>query len=65
MGSDCITAVKLCIKLFPLWFQGRMWDLIVSVPGHCLSFYFSLDKNNDNIEQVLVQFSASMYKLKT
>ena len=20
-----------------------MWDLIVSVPGHCLSFYFSTD----------------------
>ena len=23
-----------------------MWDLIVSVPDHCLSFYFLLDKNN-------------------
>ena len=21
-------------------FEGRMWDLIVSVPDHCLSFYF-------------------------
>ena len=20
--------------------MGRMWDLIVSVPDHCLSFYF-------------------------
>ena len=20
-----------------------MWDLIVSVPDHCLSFYFSMD----------------------
>ena len=20
--------------------EGRMWDLIVSVPDHCLSFYF-------------------------
>ena len=20
-------------------FEGRMWDLIVSVPDHCLSFY--------------------------
>ena len=27
---------------FPFGFEGRMWDLIVSVPGHCLSFYFSL-----------------------
>ena len=22
-------------------FEGRMWDLIVSVPDHCLSFYFT------------------------
>ena len=26
-----------------------MWDLIVSVPDHCLSFYF--DDNNQNIEK--------------
>ena len=26
---------------FPFGFEGRMWDLIVSVPGHCLSFYFT------------------------
>ena len=25
---------------FPFSFEGRMWDLIVSVPGKCLSFYF-------------------------
>ena len=25
---------------FPFGFEGRMWDLIVSVPDHCLSFYF-------------------------
>ena len=24
---------------FPFRFEGRMWDLIVSVPDHCLSFY--------------------------
>ena len=29
---------------FTFSFEGRMWDLIVSVPDHCLSFYFrSLD----------------------
>ena len=27
---------------FPFGFEGRMWDLIVSVPHHCLSFYFGL-----------------------
>ena len=25
---------------FPIGFEGRIWDLIVSVPDHCLSFYF-------------------------
>ena len=25
---------------FPFGFDGRMWDLIVSVPDHCLPFYF-------------------------
>ena len=25
----------------PFGFEGRMWDLIVSVPDHCLSFYFT------------------------
>ena len=27
---------------FPFGFEGRVWDLIVSVPDHCLYFYFSL-----------------------
>ena len=26
---------------FPFGFEGRMWDLIISVPDHCLSFYFA------------------------
>ena len=26
--------------LFPFGFDGRMLDLIVLVPDHCLSFYF-------------------------
>ena len=25
---------------FPFGFDGRIWDLIVSVPDHCLSLYF-------------------------
>ena len=24
---------------FPFGFEGRIWDLIVSVPDHCLFFY--------------------------
>ena len=27
---------------FPFGFEGRMWDLLVSVPDHCLSFYLGL-----------------------
>ena len=27
---------------FPFGFEGRIWDLIVSVPDHCLSFYFKV-----------------------
>ena len=26
---------------FPFGFEGRIWDLIVSVPDHCLSFYLA------------------------
>ena len=27
---------------FPFGFEGRIWDLIVLVPDHCLSFYFEI-----------------------
>ena len=30
---------NLRFSCFPFGFEGRMWDLIVSVPDHCLSFY--------------------------
>ena len=26
------------LSYFPFGFEGRMWDLIVSIPDHCLSF---------------------------
>ena len=29
---------------FPFGFEGRIWDLIVSVPDHCLSFYYTDSK---------------------
>ena len=41
---------------FPFAFEGRIWDLIVSVPDHCLSFYFSMHPHLDKIEVVLVVF---------
>ena len=30
------------ISYFPFGFEGRIWDLIVSVPDHCILFYFSV-----------------------
>ena len=35
---NCSQFMYLVISLFG--FEGRIWDLIVSVPDHCLSFYF-------------------------
>ena len=35
---NCRQFMYLVISLF--CFEGRIWDLIVSVPDHCLSFYF-------------------------
>ena len=34
---NCRQFMYLVISLFG--FEGRIWDLIVSVPDHCLSFY--------------------------
>ena len=36
---NCRQFVYSIISLFG--FEGRIWDLIVSVPDHCLSFYFT------------------------
>ena len=38
---NCRQFMNLVISLFG--FEGRIWDLIVSVPDHCLSFYFRMD----------------------
>ena len=34
---------------FPFGFEGRIWDLIVSVPDHCLSFYFEICAENPEV----------------
>ena len=46
---------------FPFGFEGRMWDLIVSVPAHCLSFYLYALSNvfNDNV--LLVQDKLKLF----
>ena len=52
LGKSCsfslprVSSVNLLsvyvFSYFPFGFEGRMWDLIVSVPDHCLSFYFKV-----------------------
>ena len=42
LGKSCFCKL-LSIYVFiyfPFGSEGRIWDLIVSVPYHCLSFYF-------------------------
>ena len=29
------------LSCFPFGFEGRIWDLNVSVPDYCLSFFFA------------------------
>ena len=41
---------------FPFGFEGRMWDLIVSVPDHCLSFY--------SVFLLLYTLGHKMYRLQ-
>ena len=42
---------------FPFGFDGRIWDLIVSVPDHCLSFYF-VSKRYDMIWTASSEFGT-------
>ena len=37
-ATQCATQQKSLY--FPSGFESKMWDLIASVPDHCLSFYF-------------------------
>ena len=39
LGILCIYYVHAC-ALFPFGFEGWVWELIVLVLDHCLSFYF-------------------------
>ena len=38
--KGCKLSSIYVFSYFPFGFEGRIWDLIVSVPDHCLSFYF-------------------------
>ena len=34
----------VCVCFFPFWFWGGMWDLIIFLLDHCLSFYLLKDE---------------------
>ena len=37
--------LSICVYAsFPFGFEAGMWDLIVLVPDHCPSFYFSVER---------------------
>ena len=40
-----IAVVMYVLSYFPYGFESRIWDLIVSVPDLCLSFFFALHPN--------------------
>ena len=49
---------------FPFGFEGRIWDLIVSIPDHCLSFYFAppatlVDENAD-LDSMVTHFNKAV-----
>ena len=40
--AECVLSELLSICVcasFPLGFEGGMWELIVFIPDHCLSFF--------------------------
>ena len=45
---------------FPFGFEGRMSDLIVSVPDHCLSFYFKTKNKKKKKKKRRSIFSQSI-----
>ena len=45
-SAFCKLSSIYVFSYFPFGFEGRIWDLIVSVPDHCLSFYFGNSAKN-------------------
>ena len=43
---------------FPLGFEGRIWDLIVLVPDHCLSFHLVYFEITNTILRLVVNFRS-------
>ena len=45
-GTECCACFRKLLSIYifnyvPFVFEGRIWDLIVSVPNHLLSFYLT------------------------
>ena len=41
---------------FPFGFEGRIWDLIVLVPDHYLSFYFFFFFQRDIVQSKIYEY---------
>ena len=61
-GFVCSVGVIYGKQNFSRWDLGRIWDLIVSVPDHCLSFYF---KYIHTVKVKCSKFSIKIKKLMT
>ena len=47
--------LSICVfSYFPFGFDGMMWGLMVSVPDHCLSFYYSCFNGRKSTFHVLL-----------
>ena len=60
---NCRQFMYLVISLFG--FEGRIWDLIVSVPDHCLSFYYVSTKTkstNDRTDPNILTVTHYTYR---
>ena len=53
-SADTCCACSWC-SYFPFGFEGRIWDVIVSVPDHCLFFYTVKVRTNNNISTQTAQ----------
>ena len=56
---NCCQFMYLVISLFG--FEGRIWDLIVSVPDHCLSFYFTALNNKKGKENLTLHHIGKIF----
>ena len=78
LGKSCsfglprVPFVNCCqfyvFSYFPFGFEGRMCDLIVSVPDHCLSFYSAPSKDESPLpipikleEMVILVYKTCTY----